>query len=130
MKAIFKIDDLVELDTDSHRKAEHFYRQYTGITHDFTEILIMKIYAHPETSYACLWIEDKDLGIFASGSGKSGGKGTMGKHKASVAAKNAINEVGIFLDHDINSFGAIKDAMSAIMSELSYRSHAIVEALP
>ena len=130
MQAIFKIDDLTDWRIDSYRKAKHFYRQYTGITYDFTEIIIMKIYANAATSYACLWIEDKELGIFASGSGKSGGKRTMGKHKASAAAQNAINEVGIFLDHDINSFGAIKDAMSAIMSELSYRSHAIVEALP
>jgi len=132
MKAIFKTKNLVELELDSYRKEKHFYRQYTGINDSLREIIIMKIYATAGTSYACFWIEDKEHGIFSSGGGKSGGKGSMGNHKASAAAQNAINAAGIFLDHGIDTYGdgAIKHAMSAIMSELSYHKHAIVEALP
>jgi len=109
----------------SNRKEKHFTAQYSIVTSDYREPVILRLYGTGATNYACLWVNYKEVHI--SGGGKAGG---YGYHRASAAAQVAINNAGIALSQDIDGRGngAIGDALKAIARALGLTDFGLIEA--
>jgi len=109
----------------ANRKEKHFTAQYSIVTSDYSQPVILRLYGTQSTNYACLWVNYKEVHI--SGGGKAGG---YGYHRASAAAQVAINNAGIVLSQDIDGRGegAIQDALKAIARALGLSDFGLIEA--
>ena len=107
----------------NHRKENHFTQQYTAVVFNGKaayDAVTLRIYATDAKSYCCLWVHDNCSWIkscrdsyYRAASGSAGG---YGYHRASAAARNAIQNAGITLSEDIGGRGdaAIEEAVRAI----------------
>lgn len=109
----------------SNRKEKHFTAQYSIVTSDYSQPVILRLYGTQSTNYACLWVDHE--GVHISGGGKAGG---YGYHRSSAAAQVAINNAGIALSQDIDGRGegAIQDALKAIARALGLVEFGLIEA--
>ena len=122
MKATFKELNKPTKFTISHRKENHFYKQFTAIAINKAgqayEAVTLRLYGTDSKTYACVWTSSNCSwagysDLWRNGSGTAGG---YGYHRASAAAQEAIYNAGIELDEDINGRGdqAIEEAVFAI----------------
>ena len=107
----------------NHRKENHFTQQYTAVVFNGKaayDAVTLRIYATDAKSYCCLWVHDNCSWIkscrdsyYRAASGSAGG---YGYHRASAAARNAIQHACITLSEDIGGRGdtAIEEAVRAI----------------
>lgn len=108
-----------------NRKEKHFTAQYSIVTGDYSQPVILRLYGTQAKNYACLWVNYKEVHI--SGGGSAGG---YGYHRPSAAAQVAINNAGIALSADIDGRGdsAIQDALKAIARALGLTEFGLIEA--
>lgn len=109
-----------------NRKEKHFYQQFTGVTRDFRETVVLRLYGTNKI-YACLWVNDSRRNLYVMGGGNASG---YGYHKASAAAQEAFDDAGIKLALPIDGRGndAIEPALKAVMAALGYEDFAILNA--
>lgn len=126
MNAIFKENYKTKFNIN-HRKASHFYEQYTAVVFNGKssyDAVTLRIYLTDAKCYCCVWVADNCRWVkeardsyYRNGSGSAGG---YGYHRASAAAQEAIYNAGIELDEEIGGRGdsAIEDAVYSIASAM------------
>lgn len=107
-----------------NRKEKGFYQQITLLDQGFEEIAVLRIYCpitSNATTYACLWVTDRETQTYISGGGKSTG---YGYHRPSDAVANAFIDAGIKLSENIGGRGdrAMQEAMIAIAESLGKKN--------
>jgi hypothetical protein len=108
----------------SHRKENHFYKEYLVITPNLQQIISCRMYGTGAMNYCCIWVRVIPQGEqyathTISGTGKAGG---YGYHRESAAAHDAITAAGYILSESISGVGesAIERALVAIATFHGY----------
>jgi hypothetical protein len=107
----------------THRKENHFYKEYRSLVIHKNEIkspVILRLYGTNSASYCAIWVRLKDGEI--SGTGTASG---YGWNRESGAAGEAIKASGITLSRSIFGTGEIYQAVEAITKHIYPRSKSI-----
>lgn len=111
----------------ANRKAKYFTKQYTLISPDFRELVVLRIYETNKVAYACLWVNDKKTNTYITGGGNAGG---YGYHRPSAAFSNALCDAKISTSEDIDGRGggAIEATIYAIGKALGHHNGQVFTA--
>lgn len=107
-----------------NRRAKGFFKQYTVVTKDFKELIVIRCYAAKMTNYACVWIRDSVSQTYIAGGGRCSG---YGYDKEVGSIDNALHDAGVRFTQDVNSTH-ISDTLEAIAEALNYHLVGIIES--
>lgn len=107
-----------------NRRDKGFYKQYTVVTKDFKELIVIRCYAAKMTNYACVWIRDGVSQTYISGGGKSTG---CGFDRESDAIGNALHDAGVRFNFDTEACH-MSFTLETIAAALNYHLVGIIES--
>lgn len=108
----------------SHRRDKGFYNQYTVVTKEFKELIVVRCYATKMTNYACVWIRDSISQTYISGGGKASG---YNYDRTAEAIGNALHDAGVRFTQDVGSCH-IPAVLEAIAEALNHTQIGIIES--